>query len=121
MGDLEALDKRYEAVGWSLWLIWLGLTDLISGLPAGTGTLGTGLILVGLNLARYRRQIPVSDFSTVLGVILLILGAAKLLRPLLTSQHIELPFFPVLLVVIGALMMIRGAKSLVEKPDSFSP
>jgi hypothetical protein len=44
--EIKTLDKRYEAVGWSLWLIWIGVINIIPGLPDGTGTLGTALLLL---------------------------------------------------------------------------
>ena len=30
--EIETLDKRYEAFGWSLWLIWMGVIGIIPGL-----------------------------------------------------------------------------------------
>jgi len=44
--------------------------------------------------------------SITLGVIALILGAVKPLASLL-KLHVELPFFPSLLIVIGAIMLMR--------------
>jgi hypothetical protein len=109
--EIKTLDKRYEAVGWSLWLIWIGVINIIPGLPDGTGTLGTALLLLGLNAARYRRRIPVSDFSLILGMLALIDGGAHLFRSLF-GFHIHLEFFPILLVIVGAIMAVRAADRL---------
>lgn len=111
--EIKTLDKRYEAVGWSLWLIWIGVISIIPGLPDGTGTLGTALLLLGLNMARYRHHIPVSDFSLILGLLALVDGSAHLLRSLF-AFHIELEFFPVLMVIIGTIMMVHAVDRLRE-------
>jgi hypothetical protein len=121
--EIKTLDRRYEAVGWSLWLIWIGVINIIPDLPDGTGTLGTALLLLGLNAARYRRRIPVSDFSLILGMLALIDGGAHLLRSLF-AFHIHLEFFPVLLVIIGVIMTVRAADRLREfdsDPDIEKP
>ena len=110
---IKTLDKRYEAVGWSLWLIWVGVINIIPGLPDGTGTLGTALLLLGLNVARYRRHIPLSDFSLILGMLALIDGGVHLLRSLF-AFHIHLEFFPVLMVIIGTIMMVHAVDRLRE-------
>jgi len=111
--EIKTLDKRYEAIGWSLWLIWIGVISIIPGLPDGTGTLGTALLLLGLNVARYRHHIPVSDFSLILGVLALIDGGVHLLRSLF-AFHIELQFFPVLMMIIGTIMMVHAIDRLRE-------
>ena len=120
---IKTLDKRYEAVGWSLWLIWVGVINIIPGLPDGTGTLGTALLLLGLNVARYRRHIPLSDFSLILGMLALIDGGVHLLRSLF-AFHIHLEFFPVLMVIIGTIMMVHAVDRLREfgsDPDIEKP
>ena len=111
--EIKTLDKRYKALGWSLWLIWIGVISIVPGLPDSTGTLGTALLLLGLNVARYRHHIPVSDFSLILGLLALIDGGAHLLRSLF-AFHIELEFFPVLMVIIGTIMMVHAIDRLRE-------
>jgi hypothetical protein len=121
--EIKTLDRRYEAVGWSLWLIWIGAISIIPGLPGGTGTLGTALLLLGLNVARYRHHLPVSDFSLILGVLALIDGGAHLLRSLF-AFHIHLEFFPVLMVIVGTIMTVHAVDRLREfssDPDIEKP
>ena len=108
MDNIRALNQRYETVAWSALLIWLGVVGLVPGVPAGAGALGIGIILLELNLKRCLSGMPANEFSTALGVIALVLGAAKLSRSLL-GVHGELQLFPLLLIVIGLIMMIRGA------------
>jgi hypothetical protein len=115
--EIKALDKRMEAIGWSVWFIWLGVIGIIPGLPDGTGTFGTALLLLGLNAARYRRHIPVHDFSLVLGLLALLDGGVDLLRDV-AAFHIELEFFPVLMVIIGVLTMVRSASRLRDLEET---
>lgn len=107
MQDTRTLNKRYETVAWGAFFILLGVTSLIPGVPSGLGTLGIGVILLGLNLARYLSQIPTSGFTITLGVIAIVLGAADVLQALLRLQ-VEVPFFPLLLIVIGVIWLVRG-------------
>ncbi len=108
MQDTRSLNRRYETIAWGAFFIVLGVTSLIPGLPPGFGTLGVGVILLGLNLARYLSQIPTSSFTVVLGIIAICLGLADIARALI-NPAIELPVFPILLIVIGVIWLVRGA------------
>ncbi|NTU55133.1 MAG: hypothetical protein HGA79_02675, partial [Anaerolineales bacterium] len=59
-----ALNKRLETMFWGLFLIMLGgqflLKDL--NLPDGIWDVGIGLILLGLNVARYFNGLRMSGF-----------------------------------------------------------
>lgn len=103
----QALNKRLEMIGWGLFLIMLGGLGLIPGslVPEGTWLIGAGLILLGLNLARYLNKIPISGFTTVLGVIALLVGVGDFLG-------VDLPLFPILLILFGAGLLL---KPLLEK------
>ena len=60
MDNTRKLNRRYETIAWGTLLIWVGARDLMPGLPTGTGMLGIGLILLGLNLARRLYDIPIN-------------------------------------------------------------
>lgn len=108
MEGTQALNHRYEMIAWGFFFILWGITSLIPGIPSGIGTLGVGIILLGLNLARYVSQIPLSGFTLALGALALVIGTADVLRSLLGLQ-IELPLFPILLIIIGVIWLVRGA------------
>lgn len=108
MEETRSLNRRYETIAWGAFLILLGVTSLIPGLPAGFGTLGTGIILLGLNLARYLSHLPTSGFTMTLGIIALSLGAADIARAWI-NPALELPVFPILLIIIGVIWLVRGA------------
>lgn len=109
MNDIKTLNQRYESAAWGALFLWIGAVWLVPGEHSGMGWLGIGIILLGLNLVRYLHKIPTNWFSITLGAIALVLGAAKLLTWQLLRLHVELEFFPIVLVVIGVTLLIRAA------------
>ncbi len=93
----KALDRQFDRMGWGLFLIMIGGLALVPGnaVPGGTWLIGAGLIMLGLNLARYMNGITMSNFSLVLGVIALLAGLSEFVG-------VNLPLFPILLILIGA-------------------
>jgi hypothetical protein len=98
----DALDKRLDAVGWGLFLIMLGGLWLAPEgmIPEGAWLIGTGVIILGLSAIRYANSIEVSWFWVGLGVLALGTGLSSLLG-------IDLPIFPILLIIAGAATLIR--------------
>ena len=98
-----------ETIAWgALFILW-GLTSLFKFLPDGTGTVGIGVILVGLNLARSLTGRPTSGFTTTFGILALLLGGLELARPLLHLTF-ELPIFAILLLALGLIILMRAIK-----------
>jgi hypothetical protein len=95
-----ALDHRLESIGWALFLIMIGGIGLIPNVPQSTWLVGTGLIMLGLNLARYRNGIRVSNFTVLLGILALLFGMGGM-------TGANLPFFPILLILIGADILVK--------------
>lgn len=108
----KTLNNRYETVAWAAILILLGVLNLIPGEQNGIFVLGVGMILLGLNLARYFSKISTNTVTIVLGVIATFLGIIVLLRPMLHIPPItiELFSFPVLLLVIGVYLLFQAIK-----------
>lgn len=102
----RALNKKYETIAWGAFFIVWGLTSLLKFLPDGTGTVAIGLILLGLNVARYSSQLPTSGFTITLGVIAVVLGGLDVLRTTLRLPF-ELPVFAILLIVLGVALLGR--------------
>ena len=98
-----------EAVAWGAFFILWGITELLPSLPKGTGAVGIGIILIGLNLARSWNGQPTSSFTTTLGILALLLGGLELARPLLNLSF-ELPIFAILLFTLGLITLIRAMK-----------
>jgi hypothetical protein len=94
------LSQRLERIGWALFLIMIaGLALLPDGwVPEGTWLIGTGLIMIGLNVVRHFKGVRVNGFTNLLGLIALAIGVS-------TVTGVELPVLPILLVVIGLQML----------------
>ncbi len=99
MKNQTLLDDQLETIAWGLrWWILIGLPD-------GTGLLGTGLILLGLNGARALNKIQTRGFTTLVGLIAFGWGGVDLVNTVLT-QPFKLPFLAILLIAVGAIMLI---------------
>ena len=96
-----------STIAWGAIFILWGITEMFKFLPDGTGTVGLGVILIGLNLARSRQGQPVSGFTTTLGVLALLLGALQLARPF-WQLPFELPIFAILLLTLGGILLGRA-------------
>ena len=105
--DKRALDHQFERISWALFLIILGGLGLLPGVPSGTWLIGTGLIMLGLNVARYVNGIPVSTFSISLGFAAVAFGVARFVGA-------DLPVLPILLILIGASIIWRSARAHQE-------
>ncbi len=107
INEKEQLNKRLENIGWGLFLIMLGGIWLVPDrfVPEGTWLIGAGLILIGLNIVRQLKQIEMSSFSLILGGAALLIGISDFFR-------VDLPFLPILLIIIGAKLLIQP---LIEK------
>jgi hypothetical protein len=79
--DKVALNKRLENIGWGLFLIMWGGSALVSSktISEGWWSIGVGLIMLGLNLARFHYRIKMSGFTTFLGIIAIISGVLQLM------------------------------------------
>jgi hypothetical protein len=69
----RALDKRFEWIGWGLFLIMLGGLALVPNhlVPQGTWLVGTGLIMLGLNggpLSEWHQDERLHDSARAAGV-----------------------------------------------------
>jgi hypothetical protein len=69
-------------------------------IPKGVWPIGVGIIMLGLNVARYFYKIKMSGFTTFLGILSLLGGIAELFG--MTS--LEGPF---LLIILGAYLILK--------------
>lgn len=100
--EAKALNKRLESIGWGLFFIMIGGFAFIPDeqVPDGIWSVGIGLIMLGLNAARYYYGIKMSSFTTVLGILALVGGAAELMG--LYSLDGAL-----LLIILGAYLILK--------------
>ena len=104
MNNTQTINRNYDAIAWGAIFIWWGITELFKFLPDGTGAIGIGLILLGVNAARSRNNIPASKFSTTLAILALVWGGLELAGVVL-SLPFEIPVFAILLIVLGVMIL----------------
>jgi hypothetical protein len=98
----KALDRRLESIGWALFLIMIGGLWLVpkERIPEETWLVGVGIILLGLNATRYFNGIKMSNFTIGLGILALLIGIASF-------TGVDLPLFPIILILIGANIIFK--------------
>jgi len=113
MENTRTVNFDLGTIAWGAFFVLWGITEMFPSLPEGTGAIGIGLILVGLNLARLWKGQPINGFTTTFGVLALLLGALQLARPVLHLSF-ELPIFAILLIALGVILLggaVRGNKN----------
>ena len=95
-----ALNKRLETMFWGLFLIMLGGWAFIKTAPNGLWSIGVGVILLGLNAARYFNKIKMSGFTTLLGILALIGGFSEMFFKMDFDGAI-------LLIILGAYLILK--------------
>ena len=100
--DADAFDKRLDAVGWGLFLMMVGVIWLLPKglLPEGSWLVGTGLILLGLSVARYFRGVQLRGFNVLLGILALLIGLSDM-------SGAKVPFVPMILILVGASILLK--------------
>lgn len=103
----EIMSKRINSIGWALFFVMLGCLWLIPDetLPESTWLIGAGIIMLGTNVFRYLHRIKMVGFTNILGVLAVAAGISDIMG-------VELPVFPILVILIG-LSIILG--HLTEK------
>jgi len=98
-------ERDFDAIAWGALFVWWGITELVNFLPGGTGALGVGLILLGVNLARRQSGLPTSAFSNIVGILMLAWGGLELTGAVFHLPF-QLPVFAILLILFGALLLV---------------
>ncbi len=100
--EKDALNKRLETIAWGLFLVMLGGFFLVPVelVSKGIWSIGVGLIMLGLNAARYFSGLRMSGFTTVLGILSLVSGFAELFGVNTFEGAL-------LLVILGAYLILK--------------
>ncbi len=98
------LNKRMEGIAWGLIFVITGVAFLIPGwaVPWATWLVGIGLVMLGLNVVRYRRGVKVRWFTTVLGLLALTAGVGNF-----AGLELELPLLSAFFILIGAGIILK--------------
>jgi hypothetical protein len=92
--------KRLDQIGWGIFLVMIGTIWLVPGVPEGTWLIGTGVLLLALNAIRSRLGIHWNGVSLALGALALAAGLGEF-------TGIDLPLFPIFLVMVGLALIFR--------------
>ena len=94
--------QRLDQLAWALFLMMSGALWIVPDerVPKGAWLLGTGCLLVGLNVLRYVRRLEISRFTALLGALAVAGGVSDLLG-------VRLPLLPLCLLALGASLLIR--------------
>lgn len=94
------MDRQIESIGWALFFIWSGVLLIAPHgyIPEGSWLIGTGLIIVGSMGIRYLYGIRINGFWLVLGLLALSFGISEFFR-------LDLPVFPILLIIGGVVVV----------------
>lgn len=100
--EKAALNKRLETTAWGCFLILLGGFMFVPEqiIRGGWWSIGVGLIMLGLNAARYFNGLRMSGFTTFLGVLSILGGVLDLLG-------LEGVNGAVLLIVLGGYLVLK--------------
>lgn len=111
MNNMKNLKRNIKRVGWGLLAILWGATILFDFIPFGAGLIGTGLILLGVNIVRLINHLHAKNDNTVLGILVLAWGGLELARPLLRqlfpSAELDWVIFAILLIGLGLVLLMR--------------
>ena len=116
MDNIQTNHRDYGQLAWGAIFIWWGITEMFNFLPEGTGALGLGLILLGVNAARSLSGAAVSAFSVTVGILALVWGGLEMAGALL-SLPFQLPVFAILLMLLGFGFSLPLANLRILFPD----
>lgn len=104
------LDDRLESIGWGLLFIVTGLLIWMPGDQWNQWLVICGAILLGLNGARIVAGIQLNWFSTVLGLAGVVTGGTALAGR-------DIPFIPLVLILIGGLTIVATLARAIRRED----
>ncbi len=96
---------------WGLFLIWFGVVavwlegDFGASINSPIFAMGTGILLLGMNLARSLLRLKLSVLTMALGLLLTVANAVVL------ALHETIPFLPELLIIAGMALVIGAFRT----------
>jgi hypothetical protein len=99
--DKERINHVIATAGWGLLLIWWGVCFAVGPITFGISAIGTGLILLGANAARWMLGIPRVGSTTAVGVVALVWGVLDTGFKLRFEASLA-----ALLIVIGGILIV---------------
>jgi hypothetical protein len=104
------LDKRVDVLGWGVLFVVLGVVGLAPDLPEGAWLIAAGLVFIGVSVVRAIVRLPVSGFTTIVGVVALAAGIGSV-------AGLDAAVWPLVLIVLG-LSLIVGVVYRAARPSA---
>jgi len=103
-----------DGIGWGAFLVTIGVFWMLPErlFPHGSLLIALGFIMLVLNAARYFLSIRVDGFTLVAGIMAMLAGTGAALG-------LNLPLFPIALIVIGICMLLLPESE--DRDDSTTP
>jgi len=111
MNTTKNISRNFDAIGWGALFVWWGISLMLPSMLNGVAPLGTGLILIGVNIARKLAGLPMSGFSTTIGILAIVWGVLELVG-VLVNLPFEIPIFAILLIVLGLIVLAPELKRI---------
>ncbi len=105
--DARKFADKLSTIGWSLFLIWVGIA-LLMKLDSSIVLLGIGVITLLVQGARKCFNLKLEGFWVVIGLLFVIGSLWEIYKP-------NLPLVPVLLIVLGAALLFSVIRHLMQK------
>ncbi|MDU8914224.1 hypothetical protein [Aestuariicoccus sp. MJ-SS9] len=107
--EQERLSQKLDAVGWALFLIWVGFAFLFD-FGWAWGPIGIAAIIFGEAVVRLRLNLKIEGFWIVVGLMFLVGGLWELFK-------IPWPLAPFLMIGCGLAVLwgVFGGKYLMKK------
>ena len=123
MGKKQNSQHNYASIVWGLLAILWGFTILFDFVPFGAGLIGTGLVLLGVNVVRALKGIPIENDNAIFGTLVLVWGGLELARPILRQLSGSIDWdwgiFAILLIVLGGIVLVHEVQRIrknIEQP-----
>ncbi len=110
MDNVRTLNHNLATIGWGMLLIWWGIVIMIDPLTIGMGAIGTGLICLGVNAARWLNGIPTKSSATEFAIIALVWGALDTIFNLRLGVSFALLLIVIGVVALGSLGVRRATR-----------
>src|SRR5512142_3009200 len=111
MDNTQIPNHNLGRIGWGLLAILWGATILFDFISFGAGLVGTGLILLGINMVRLINHLSPKADNAILGILLLAWGGLDIARPLLhqllPGTDLNWVIFAILLIGFGLILLAR--------------
>ena len=107
--DQSDLNRKLAAIGWSLFLVWVGIAFLLK-IDPGFGLLGIGIITLAMQAVRKYYNLKLEGFWVVIGCLFLIGGLWNIFQP-------KLPLVPILIIVAGLIIFFSAIRGKQRKTE----